>query len=197
MIRGEHITWSPNFKMKWGKYQGENIRDVARTDVDYLKWLMKQSPSKFALDAAMAITIQAQTMCVPEETSAKAKLSAAIIRLFCHSLASSDEPFDESILVILNKINNLYSRTNPNLFLDWILGDESGQFVHEMARHELFAIKQTTILSMSQTEEETLNVVNTLINANKGRIGEMTAREEAKKKSVAFYEDNGITFGDW
>ena len=200
MIRGEHITWGMGFKIKWGKYKDKLIRKVAQEDLGYLKWLYVQSPNKFALDAAVAVQILCFPGLIDNEALSRSderKVCSAIARLFCRSLAASDEPFDESVENTLNELKEKYYVRIPNSFVEYLSKEETGKVIVQVARQELFKLGDTTMLASTTAPDEMKKLLDLLIKENKDRIAGIKERERISKANEEYYASANIAYGDW
>lgn len=200
MIRGEHITWGMSFKIKWGKYKDKLIREVAQEDLGYLKWLYIQSPNKFALDAAVAVQILCFPGLIDNEALSRSderKVCSAIARLFCRSLAASDEPFDESVENTLNELKDKYYVRIPDSFVEYLSKEEAGKVIVQVARQELFKLRDTTMLASTTGPDEMRKLLDLLIKENKDRIAGIKERERISKANEEYYASANIAYGDW
>lgn len=201
MIRGEHITWGLGFKMKWGKHQNELIRKVAQEDLEYLRWLYNQSPNKFALDAAIAVQILCFPSLIGNEAltrSDERRVCSAVVRLFCRSLAASDEPFDESIEEALKELKKKYYVRVLDSFVEYLSKEETGKVIVQVAKQELFKLGDTTLLAGGATTPSEMNkLLDLLIDENQNRIKNIKERERISKANEEYYASANIAYGDW
>ena len=188
MVRGKKLSWKKSEVFPWGKYQGQSIRAIGKTDPGYLSWLFEQAPNKFNLDAEIAILILDKTLS-PRVGEHKAKLRAAIIQLFCKALSDCGETFDPTVEEVIRTVKEKCKGARLDEFFAW-LGTNDGEVVRSLAIEALFKIQDTQILSTGLSMKNCAALLDEVLDRNRRQI----LRETESKD---FYETNGVSFGDW
>lgn len=188
MVRGKKLSWKKCEVFPWGKYQGQTIREVGKTDPGYLSWLFGLAPNKFNLDAEIAILILDETLS-PRIGEHKAKLRAAIIQLFCKTLSDCGETFDPTVEEVIRTVKGKCKDAKLDEFFDW-LETNDGEVVRSLAIEALFKIQDTQILSTGLSMKNCVALLDEVLDRNRRQI-----RRETESKD--FYETNGVSFGDW
>ena len=190
MVRGKKLTWGRYFVMPWGKYEGEKLRDVARKDPQYLSWLYGQCPNKFNLDAEIALFILDKSVEIKNYEGRRAKFRAAVMQLFCQTLANWGEPFGDSVEDFIKRTKAKFESLKVEEFITWLGAEEDGKTVLGLAKESLWDIDDTQILSTGMSKENISSLVDRVL-ANNMRL--ILRMDESEK----FYEEAGVAFGDW
>ncbi len=190
MVRGKKLTWGKHFTMPWGKYEGQSIRKVAKEDPQYLSWLYGQCPNKFNLDAEIALFILDKSVEIKNYEGRRAKFRAAVMQLFCETLANWGELFDPTVEVFIDTVRAKFEALKCDEFIEWLNTDNQGNLVRNLAIEALWKVEDTQILSSGKSPESISVRINEIVRRNAAIIW----REQQSKN---YYEEAGVAFGDW